>query len=77
MCAIIYSLPTTDVYAFTLTGDVTSVAYNVLGTTIVQSQVCTTDYISIPEQMQQVGGVWTTMSSTFSCGLGFAPKLSM
>ncbi|CAG9801490.1 unnamed protein product [Chironomus riparius] len=76
MCAIIYSLPTTDVFSFTLTGDVTSVAYNILGTSTVQSQACTTDYITIPGQMQQVGGVWTAMTSNLSCGLGFAPKLS-
>ena len=77
MCAIIYSIPTTDVFAFTLTGDVTSVAYNVLGTSTVQSQTCTTDYITIPSQKQQVGGVWTAMASNLNCGLGFAPKLSM
>ena len=77
MCAIIYSLPSTDAFAFTLTGDVTSVAYTVLGTSAVQSQACTTDYITIPGQMQQVGSVWTAMTSNLSCGLGFAPKLSM
>ncbi|XP_070501537.1 uncharacterized protein [Chironomus tepperi] len=76
MCAIIYSLPTSDAYAFTLTGDVSSIPHNVLGTSAVQSQACTTDYITIPSQMQQVNNVWTPMASNLSCGLGFAPKLS-
>ena len=77
MCAIIYSHPSSDPFAFTLTGDVTSVDYSILGTSAVQSQTCTTDYITIPAQMQQVGGVWIALASNFSCGLGFAPKLSI
>lgn len=76
MCAIIYEIPSTDSYAFTLTGDATSVDYTILGTSAVQSQTCTTDYIIIPGQQQKVNGVWTPLASSYSCGLGFAPKLS-
>lgn len=76
MCSIIYEIPTSDPYAFTLTGDVTSVDPLVLGTSAVQSNTCATDYIVIPAQFQKVNNIWTPFTSTRSCGLGFAAKLS-
>lgn len=76
MCSIIYEIPSSDPYAFTLTGDVTSVDPKILGTSVVQSNTCTTDYISIKGQRQRVGIFWLPQASNKSCGLGFSPKLS-
>ena len=75
-CAIVYSRPTSDVYAFTLTGDAKSVDTAILGTAVLQEQTCTTDYIQIPTPFQKVGTVWTALALDRFCGLGFAPTLS-
>lgn len=75
-CAIIYTRPTSDPYAFTLTGDVKSVAVAILGTAVLQEQICTTDYIQIPTPFQKVGADWTALTGDRFCGLGFASTLS-
>lgn len=78
-CAIIYERPTSDTYAFTLTGDVASVDPTILGQKILQEQTCTTDYVQIPSPFQKptTNGVWTSLVQDRFCGLGFAPTLSM
>jgi hypothetical protein len=75
-CSIVYSIPASDPYAFTLTGDVTSVDPKILGSSALQVNTCATDYIVIPGQMQLTNNMWTAMASTRSCGLGFVSKLS-
>lgn len=75
-CAIIYERPTSDSFAFTMTGDATSVDRVLLGTSALQEQTCTTDYIRIPSPFQKVGTTWTALALDRFCGLGFSPTLS-
>lgn len=40
------SQPSTDIYAFTVTGDVGAIDPAILGTAAVQEQACTTDFVT-------------------------------
>lgn len=71
-CSITYSLPSSDPYAFTMTGDVGAVDSTLLGTEVLQSQTCTTDYVIIPYPTQ--GGA--TLPNDRFCGLGFVDTTS-
>lgn len=76
-CAIVYERPSSDRYAFTVSGDVLSIDPVILGTVTVQEQNCLTDYIQIPTPFQKVNGVWTSLATNRFCGLGFGSTLSM
>ena len=71
-CSISYSLPSSDPYAFSVTGDVGAVDPTLLGTDVLQSQACTSDYVIIPYPTQ--GGA--TLPSDRFCGLGFVETTS-
>lgn len=73
-CSITYSVLSSDIYSFTLTGDVGAVDPSLLGTGTLQEQMCTTDYIIIPNPSQS-GALLTTGSDRF-CGLGLNPTTS-
>lgn len=62
--------PSSDPYAFTLTDDIKGVDIALLGTAVLQSQTCTSDYILIPTPYQVANGVRTALSSDRFCGLG-------
>lgn len=72
MCTITYSTLSSDVYSFTLTGDVGAVDPILLGTGTIQSQTCTTDFIVIPNPTQ----AGQTLVSDRFCGLGLNPTTS-
>lgn len=72
MCSITWSPASGDPYAFTVTDDVGSVDPSLLGTTTVQSQTCTTDYVIIPRPNQN--GV--DLPSDRFCGLGIGTTTS-
>ncbi|XP_055528455.1 uncharacterized protein LOC129720768 [Wyeomyia smithii] len=69
-CSITYSLPSTDPFAFTMTGDVNAVAPAMLGTAAVgmTGAACTTDFLIIPNPV----GV----NADRFCGLGLAATTS-
>lgn len=71
-CSITYSLPSSDPYAFTMTGDVGAVDPTLLGTDVLQSQTCTNDYVIIPYPTQNN----VAMASDRFCGLGFSETTS-
>lgn len=73
-CSITYSVLSSDVYSFTLTGDVGAVDPAILSTSTLQEQTCTTDYIIIPNPSQN-GMVLSSGSDRF-CGLGLAATTS-
>lgn len=73
-CSITYSVLASDVFSFTLTGDVGAVDPTLLGTATLQSQACTTDFIIIPNP-SQAGTLLASGSDRF-CGLGLAPTTS-
>lgn len=73
-CSITYSIVSTDVYSFTLTGDVGAVDPTLLGTGTLQEQLCTTDYVIIPNPSQ--GGTLLTSGSDRFCGLGLTATTS-
>ena len=73
-CSITYSIVSTDVYSFTLTGDVGAVDPALLGTGTLQEQACTTDYIIIPNPSQN-GALLTSGRDRF-CGLGLRATTS-
>lgn len=73
-CSITYSLLSSDIYSFTVTGDVGAVDPVLLGTGTLQEQLCTTDYIIIPNPSQ--GGTLLTSGSDRFCGLGLTPTTS-
>lgn len=56
--------------------DVKSVDLAVLGSVVLQSQECTTDYIVIPSPMQVVNGMRTALPSDRFCGLGIGDTIS-
>lgn len=58
--------------SFTVTNDVGSVDPGLLGTGVVQSQMCTTDFVVIPNPMQN----GATMPSDRFCGMGLEPTSS-
>uniref|UniRef100_A0AAG5D896 CUB domain-containing protein n=1 Tax=Anopheles atroparvus TaxID=41427 RepID=A0AAG5D896_ANOAO len=69
-CSVTYSLPTTDRYAFTVTGDASAIDPAMVGSGAVGATgaLCTTDYIIIPNP---TGG-----GSDRFCGLGIDPVTS-
>ncbi|KAJ6642074.1 hypothetical protein Bhyg_07020 [Pseudolycoriella hygida] len=67
-CSITYSTLSSDSYSFTVTGDVGAVDPSLLGTSALQDQACTTDYVVIPSPTQNNAPL---MSDRF-CGLGLA-----
>lgn len=67
-CSITYSVLASDIYSFTLTGDVGAVDPVLLGTGTLQQQMCTTDYIIIPNP-SQAGSALASGNDRF-CGLG-------
>jgi hypothetical protein len=71
-CSITWQQASNDPYSFTVTADVGSVAQALLGTAAVQSQTCTTDYVTIPMAWQN--GV--QMPQDRFCGLGLLPTTS-
>ncbi|CAD7082002.1 unnamed protein product [Hermetia illucens] len=71
-CSITYSQISSDIYSFTMTGDVGAIDPVLLGTVDVQSQQCTMDFIIIPNPAQ--GGV--QLDSDRFCGLGLVPTTS-
>lgn len=74
MCSITYSVLSSDMYSFTVTGDVGAVDPTLLSTSTLQEQMCTTDYIIIPNPSQ--GGALLTSGSDRFCGLGIASTTS-
>lgn len=73
-CSITYSVLSSDIYSFTLTGDVGAVDPALLSTITLQEQTCTTDYVIIPNPSQD-GMVLNSGSDRF-CGLGLAATMS-
>lgn len=73
-CSITYSVLSSDVNSFTMTGDVGAVDPALLSTGTLQQQMCTTDYIIIPNPSQ--GGNLLTSGSDRFCGLGLSPTTS-
>lgn len=73
-CSITYSVLSSDIYSFTVTGDVGAVDPVLLGTGTLQEQLCNTDYIIIPYPSQ--GGTLLTSGSDRFCGLGLNPTTS-
>lgn len=72
MCTITYSSLSSDVYSFTMTGDVGAVDPILLGTGTLQSQQCATDFVVIPNPTQTT----TALISDRFCGLGINPTTS-
>lgn len=73
-CSITYGVISTDVYSFTITGDVGAVDPTLLSTSTLQEQTCITDYVIIPNPSQ--GGTLLTTGSDRFCGLGLATTTS-
>lgn len=71
-CSITWSQVGSDLYSFTLTNDVDAVDPSLLATEAVQSQLCSTDFIIIPNPTQN----GNTLSSDRFCGLGLLPTTS-
>lgn len=72
MCTISYSVLSSDIYSFTVTGDVGAVDPVLLGTGTLQTQTCNTDFVVIPNPSQ--AGV--PLPSDRFCGLGLNPTIS-
>ncbi|CAO1389576.1 unnamed protein product [Diamesa hyperborea] len=76
-CTITWAIPTSDRFAFTVTGDVGVVDPTLLGTSALQSQACTTDYVVIPAPTQlNANGIAAPLGSDRFCGLGIADTTS-
>lgn len=73
-CSITYTVLASDVYSFTLTGDVGAVDPTLLSTSTLQEQTCTTDYVIIPNPSQN--GMALNSGSDRFCGLGLAATTS-
>lgn len=71
-CSITYSTLSSDTYSFTVTGDVGAVDPALLGTSALQEQTCSTDYIVIPSPSQNNAA----LGSDRFCGLGLAATTS-
>lgn len=71
-CSITWSTLSSDIYSFTLTGDVGAVDPTLLGTSSLQQQTCNTDYIIIPNAIQNK----MALGSDRFCGLGLAATTS-
>lgn len=70
------SQPTSDPNAFSLTDDLKSVDVSILGTSVLQSQACLTDYIVIPSASQITNNVATVLTNDRFCGLGIGVIIS-
>lgn len=68
-CSITWSQVESDMYSFTVTGDVDAMDPSLLGTEAGQNQNCTTDFVIIPNS-QQIG---ENLTSDRFCGLGLSP----
>lgn len=73
-CSITYSRVSSDPYSFTITGDVGAVEASLLGTSLLQDQNCTTDYVIISNP-SQTGSPLASGIDRF-CGLGLTPTTS-
>lgn len=73
-CSITYSPLSSDPYSFSITGDVGGVDAALLGTSTLQQQLCTTDYVIISNPSQN-GTLMTSGSDRF-CGLGLTATTS-
>lgn len=73
-CSITYSPLSSDPYSFTVTGDAGGVDAALLGTSTLQQQLCTTDYIIINNPSQS-GSLLASGSDRF-CGLGLTATTS-
>lgn len=71
-CSITWSKTAGDAFAFTVTGDVTTVDPTLLGTAALQSQMCTTDYVIIPDPFQNNAA----LPSDRFCGMGIGDTTS-
>lgn len=71
-CSVTWSTLTSDIYSFTVTGDVGAVDPTLLGTAALQQQTCTTDYIIIPNAQQNN----VLLGSDRFCGLGLSATTS-
>ncbi|XP_037936135.1 uncharacterized protein LOC119670086 [Teleopsis dalmanni] len=71
-CSITWSQVSSDLYSFTLTNDVGAIDPTLLGTADVQSQECTTDFIVIPNPLQNNA----VLPSDRFCGLGLVETTS-
>lgn len=71
-CAVTYTTLASDIFSFTLTGDVGAVDPTLLGTAALQQQNCNTDYVIIPNPMQNNA----LLGSDRFCGLGLAATTS-
>lgn len=71
-CSITWSRLASDLFSFTLTGDVGAVDPTLLGTVALQQQDCTTDYVVIPNP----GQAGILLPSDRFCGLGLAATTS-
>ncbi|XP_039963800.1 uncharacterized protein LOC120776840 [Bactrocera tryoni] len=72
ICSITWSQVSSDAYSFTLTNDVGVIDPSLLGTSTVQSQDCTTDFIIIPNPTQN----GAALASDRFCGLGLVSTTS-
>lgn len=66
----IHFQPVSDPFAFTLTDDVKSVDEAILGTIVLQSQTCLSDYITILTPGLVSNGVRTALPGDRFCGMG-------
>lgn len=73
-CSITYNVLSSDVYSFTLSGDVGAVDPSILGTSMLQEQTCTTDYVVIPNPSQKNAAL--SSGTDRFCGLGIATTTS-
>lgn len=73
-CSITYAPVSSDMYAFTMSGDVGAVDPTLLGTSSLQDQNCNSDYVIIPNPSQ--GGSPLNTGSDRFCGLGLAATTS-
>lgn len=71
-CSITWAPISSDIFSFTVTGDVGAVDPTLLGTVTLQQQTCSTDYVVIPAPVQ--AGV--ALASDRFCGLGLAATTS-
>ncbi|XP_055376739.1 uncharacterized protein LOC129608957 [Condylostylus longicornis] len=71
-CSITWSQLSSDPYSFTVTGDVGALDPTLIGTSAVQSQDCTTDYVIIPYPTQNNA----RLPSDRFCGLGLGDTTS-
>lgn len=73
-CSITYSTIASDSFSFTMSGDVGAVDGTLLGTGILQQQMCTTDFLIIPNPSQSENSLIPGFDRF--CGLGLSPTTS-